>query len=97
MEIIREGPEWTSEDVSNFRAWLDTQTGRRLLPKLAESAPPLLAGGNTNDILIRSGDLRGFQLAVRTLLGMTEVEQAPPRRSDNFPSLDEGLDEPEKK
>ena len=82
MEITTDAPEWTSENKDILRQFLQSETGKRLLPKILESAPALLAGGELNAILIRSGEFRGFSSAVQTLLSLTasdapHVESTP--------------------
>lgn len=52
---------WSSTDAQTLDQFLQTDTGRKLLPKVAESAPPLLEAGDTNIILIRNGKFKGFQ------------------------------------
>lgn len=81
--------EFTSDDNANWAAFLRTQTGQRLLPKLAESAPRLLSGGGTNEILIASGTLLGFQQALQALLELQSVPQAPQRGVENYPDLED--------
>lgn len=81
MEITSEELEWTSENQAIWRDFLKTVTGKRLLPKLLEAVPPLLASGDANAILIRNGEVRGFQLASRTLLELA----FPPRPAENAP------------
>ncbi len=72
MEITNSAVEWDEqEDREIFAQFLRTRTGQRLLPKVVESAPTLLAGGGVNEILIRSGELRGFQLAVSSMLALS--------------------------
>lgn len=68
MEIIADSLSWTSNDEENLSKFLDTETGKRFLPKLLESTPSLLETGETNGILIRSGIVRGFQEVARTIL-----------------------------
>lgn len=76
MEITKSPVEWDEvEDREILAQFLRTRTGQRLLPKVVESAPLLLAGGEINSILIRSGELRGFQAALNTLLALSEIEQ----------------------
>lgn len=76
---------WTTEDIDLWRQFLGTQTGSRLLPKLLEETPHLLGGGNTNDILVRSGEVRGFQLAAGALLAMTNYPPPPVKTAENYP------------
>lgn len=90
MSIINASElEFTSDDNANWASFLRTQTGQRLLPKLAESAPRLLAGGGTNEILIASGMLLGFQQALQVLLELQSVPQAPQRGIENYPDLED--------
>ena len=71
MEIIAGPLDWSPIDEERWGKFLETDTGRRLIPKLLESVPGLLASGDTNAILIRSGEHRGLQLAVSQLLAMS--------------------------
>jgi len=91
MEIIADSLAWTQIDQERWDSFLTTETGKRVIPKLLESAPGLLPHGDTNAILIRSGELRGLQLAVTQLLSMahstpdvkTEVAVAYPPLTDD--------------
>jgi hypothetical protein len=66
---IQAGPlDWTTIDEENLAKFLDTETGKRFIPKLVESAPTLLNRGHVNAILIRSGELRGYQMVVQSIL-----------------------------
>lgn len=87
--ITNASPDFTPDDVSRWRAFLETPTGMRLLPKLVESAPALLDGKDVNQTLVRNGELRGFQLAVRELLNLTEIPQVLTTPTDAYPPLDD--------
>lgn len=90
MELVNASElEFTSDDNLNWAAFLRTQTGQRLIPKLAESAPRLLAKGETNEILVANGALLGFQAAVQALLDLTSIPQAPPQPINPYPPLDD--------
>lgn len=87
MEISADTLEWTSIDSDNFSKFLDTPTGRRLLPKLAEAAPELFDKGDTNALLIRTGEVRGIQKILREIL--TLAHPPPPVSSGdttNYPA-----------
>lgn len=86
--IVNASLEFTTDDIANWRSFLDTQTGQRLLPKLAEAAPILLDGENINQTLVRNGELRGFQLALKTLLELTEIPSLPPAPIEAYPALE---------
>lgn len=87
--ITTDSLEWTSEDVDHWASFLRSQTGQRLIPKIAESAPRLLAGGETNALLVRNGEVLGFSAAVQTALELSHLPQAPQRGTENYPSLDD--------
>lgn len=87
--ITRDSLEWTSEDAYNLRLFLETPTGRRVLPKALESLPPLLSGGDTNPILIRSGEVRGFQLMTEAFLSLTSIAPAPVTEQNAYPPLED--------
>lgn len=90
MTITRENESvWTDEDALKWQTFLGTQTGTRLLPKLVEAAPALLRGGPTNEILIRTGELGGFQEAVRALLLIASPTPLPPTPETHYPDLDD--------
>lgn len=89
MEITNTELEWSSEDVDHWAQFLRTQSGQRLIPKIAEAAPRLLAGGETNALLVRNGEVLGFSAAVQTALELSHLPQAPQRGTENYPSLDD--------
>ena len=92
MEITSSGPEWDlSEDREIWKQFLSTRTGSRLIPKVLESVPELLAKGHVNGILIRSGEVRGWQMAIQTLLSLS-VPEPPPMTTERptaYPELDD--------
>ena len=67
MEILANVGDWTQTDEESLAAFLETPTGLRLIPTLVKNTPSLLAGGEINAILIRSGEVRAFQSAIETL------------------------------
>ena len=69
--------DWTSDDSANLRAFLRTPSGSRLLPKILETSPLLLPGGETNDILIRSGEVRAYMDVSRTILTLAYLKDIP--------------------
>ena len=83
---IQNGPlEFTSDDAILWRAFLRTQAGERLIPKLLESIPLLLAKGDVNEILIRNGEVRGFQAAAQNLLSLAFPAPEIPERVSEYP------------
>lgn len=89
MEITNDALPWDSENIDLLRAFLLTPTGQRLVPKLAESTPTLLPGGDTNAICIRSGEVRGYAEVMRTLLGLAVHPPFVPKPSSEYPNLDD--------
>lgn len=73
MEITLTEIQWTPDDVAALITFLNTQSGAKLASKLAEMTPPLLSRGDTNEILIRSGEVLGMQNTIRNLLSLTRV------------------------
>lgn len=86
MEITSELLSWDSDDTHNLRLFLGTKTGGRFLPKLLEATPELLGKGESNDILIRSGEVRGCQLFARVILSMTVIPPSPAKDENPYPS-----------
>jgi hypothetical protein len=73
MEITSK-VEWDEvEDRAILLQFLQTRTGQRLIPKMAEAVPVLLAKGDSNEILIRSGEVRGWQAALSTIMELVAV------------------------
>ena len=91
MEITNAAPEWDEvEDRELWKQFLDTRTGKRLFPKVLEGCPSLLPGGGVNEILIRSGEVRGFQHVLQSLLSLAVIE--PPienQSASGYPALDD--------
>lgn len=87
MEIAHE-LEFDSNDRQAWKNFLATKTGLRLFPKILESVPILLAAGDTNALLVRNGEVRGFSMAVQVALGLTEPPPEPVTPERNaYPSL----------
>lgn len=91
MEISAVPVEWdVAEDRDMLVQFFKTQTGSRLLPKIIESCPALLSSGDTNAIMIRNGEVIGFQKAVQALLALTVVEPAPENvKAGSMPDLED--------
>lgn len=84
-EITTELLPWSSDDEAHWNSFLLTDTGKKLIPKFVENIPPLLTKGDINGILIRSGEVRGFQLAVSALLELTHSPPLPVKNPENYP------------
>lgn len=88
MEIANDGLEFDSIDRFAWKQFLATRAGLRLIPKVAESLPSLLRKGETNDLLIRSGEVIGFQLVLQTLLSLAEPPaKETPLAPSPYPNL----------
>ena len=91
MEVTSGPVEWDmAEDREMLRQFLQTRTGQRLIPKVLESCPTLLPGGDPNAIMIRSGEVRGVQITISALLSLSvpepKVQDAP---NSAYPPLDD--------
>jgi hypothetical protein len=89
MEISANPLDWTSNDEENLAKFLDTETGKRFIPKLIETAPSLLNRGHVNAILIRSGELRGYQEVVRSILVLAHPAPKPAAPESEYPLLED--------
>jgi hypothetical protein len=89
--ITNEPLDWSSDDELNLRAFLATPTGKRFLPKLCEASPVNLPKGEIPEVLIRSGEVRGFSDAVRTILSLTvrpQIDSVELNQTTNYPALE---------
>lgn len=89
MEISNGPLEFSSEDSQLWRAFLRTESGSRLLPKLLEAIPTLLGKGDVNEILIRSGEVRGYQSAAQTLLSLAFPQAEIAQVASEYPALED--------
>ncbi len=91
MEIIAGPLDWTSVDEENLSKFLQTETGKRFIPKLADQVPPILEVGETNALLVRCGKVRGYQDALQNILALAYSQERP--KTDNaasaYPALDD--------
>jgi hypothetical protein len=84
------GPPWDEADILLWREFLSTTTGQRVIAKALDGVPPLLPSGDTNAILIRSGEVRGWAAAAQAILGLAAPLPTPSSSvSDQFPDLDD--------
>lgn len=68
MEITASPLDWTTIDEENLAKFLDTPTGQRFIPALAERCPDLLERGHVNAILIRTGEVRAYRGVLRDII-----------------------------
>lgn len=88
MEIIANPRDWTVNDEQVWAKFLETETGKRLLPQIHDLAPPLLAGGEINAILIRSGEVRGLARALDILIALAHPPASAPNSRTEYPPLE---------
>lgn len=83
-------PDWTSDDAIALRTFLESVSGQRFLFHLAEDCPELLGSGDTNSVLIRSGEVKGYSKGLKNVLSLTiEPPQSVIPVSSNYPDLDD--------
>lgn len=87
MEIIANPSDWTQIDAENLAKFLETETGKRLFPKLVEHVPTLFDGGETNRILIRSGEVRAHNAMLETILLLAHPPPPPAPPVSEYPPL----------
>lgn len=82
--------EWTSDDAIALRTFLESVSGQRFLFHVAENCPELLGGGESNSVLIRSGEVKGYSSSLKNILSLTiEPPQTAIPVSSNYPDLDD--------
>lgn len=87
MEILANPSDWTQFDAENLAKFLETETGKRLLPKLVETKPELLASGDINSILIRSGEVRAFDKMLNDMLLLAHPPAPMAQPVSEYPPL----------
>lgn len=87
MEVLAAQNDWIATDSDNLARFLETDTGKRLIPKLVEHAPRLLASGESNAILIRSGEVRAWTHLAETLLDLAHPAPPAPPQVTEYPAL----------
>jgi len=85
--------EWTSEDASRLKEFLNSPTGIRMLQLVAMNAPELLDGTHKNKTLVASGAAAGYQDVINTIFKLTyenpNAPIVPEVVSENYKSLDD--------
>jgi hypothetical protein len=87
--VTRELLPWFATDAEALRRFLESETGTRLLPKILESTPGLLAGGDTNALMVRSGEVRGCQIFATAILALAYPPPPPPEEQNSYPELED--------
>lgn len=90
MDITTGTPEWDEVvDRDAWRTFLRSTAGQRLFAKALDSQPGLLASGDVNAILIRSGEVRGWSAVISTLISLSSIESKPTDTAapENYPDL----------
>ena len=88
--IVAPASDWSSIDTENLARFLDTDTGKRFLTKLASGAPELLDRGHMNKILIRTGEVRGYKTVLQDIMSLAHPP-APNQSSasSEYPPLED--------
>lgn len=79
-------PPFDTDDRTQWRNFLGTRAGQRIFARVLSECPPLAGGGDTNTILVRNGEVRGFGLAIQALSALAEEERALPTEDPMYPS-----------
>src|SRR5690349_6384918 len=89
-ELQKVENDWTSVDAKALRDFLATDTGRRALMYVADVRPPLMDGSDVNKTLVRNGEVKGFDIAITTLVELTTRRPDPTEsRPELYPNLDD--------
>lgn len=88
MEVINASEIlFTPDDIAIWATFLNSPTGKRLIPKISDLTPRLLSRGDTNELMINHGAVLGFSAAVQVMLDLSvaKKEETPP--ADFWPAL----------
>jgi hypothetical protein len=86
--IVSSPDEWTSIDAEKLASFLGSETGRRLLVKLADQIPQLHEAGHVNKILIRSGEVRGQTALIQFFQSLAHPSVPLEAPVGNYPPLE---------
>ncbi len=79
---------WSSDDESKLATFLASKTGQRLIPKMLEAEPALLANGDTNTLIVRLGEVRGWHAAIQRMIDISHAEPVMVQpETRNYPDL----------
>lgn len=76
MEFLARPSEWATTDSERLATFLDSETGKRFLPTLADKIPVLLVEGEINKILIRTGVVQGAQSILQEIVALAHPASA---------------------
>lgn len=82
--------DWTSTEAAEWKAFLRTKTGEKLLHGLASEEPELLDGKDVNCTLVRSGETKHHKRVVAFLLSLAnEPVEVRQEFTSNYPDLED--------
>jgi hypothetical protein len=87
----RQDINWTSTEAAEWRAFLRTKTGEKLLRGIASEEPELLDGTDVNRTLVRSGEVKHHKVFISFLLSLANdpVDLTQVELADNYPPLED--------
>lgn len=80
---------WESSDAAALKQFFESKSGQRALMHLSDLIPSLLDGSDVNKTLVTSGEVKGWNNALRALLNLTIEQPAPVKVPEAYPSLDD--------
>lgn len=93
MISLRE-PEWDSENASELRDFLKSETGARLLENLVYARPNFLASAaHPHKSFACSREIHGYEQAVKKLLTLIEAEEPLNAATTTAPNVYPDLDD----
>lgn len=85
--------EWDSTDGGWLEEILNSARGQKLLSILALKVPSFLDGSDPNKTLVRMGEVKGAELIIEALVGLTietPAELQPEKQeTESYPNLDD--------
>lgn len=70
-------PVWTVADAANTRAFLDSESGQRLLTRLLYAKPEYGPFKSIEERAVKSGEVDGFEKCILALQALRESDPDP--------------------
>lgn len=85
-------PDWDSEHAQELRGLLNSDIFRRAMAHVLDDAPTILDGSSCHMALVASGEVKGFERAIKKIFSLTHerpLTNPAEGSSSNYPPLDD--------
>lgn len=86
----KEPPKWEGEDASAMRTFLESDSGKRFIARLAWFRPDFSPSYDATRRLVESGEIRGYERCIEQILLLKDEATVVKDEviSPNYPPLD---------